>query len=112
MELIVSVNLAFSIVGFFFIVRMWREVKTRRDEFGENFNIPRGREVAAQVPMQYQQPQIAMDHMQVANLLASMQQQQQPPAQEQSQGMSEGDLQRLVQAALQAQNGGANELHS
>ena len=112
MELIVSVNLAFSIVGFFFIVRMWREVKTRRDEFGENFNIPRGREVAAQVPMQYQQPQIAMDHMQVANLLASMQQKQQPPAQEQSPGMSEGDLQRLVQAALQAQNGGANELHS
>jgi|GEM_PF-2518215 len=35
------VNLAFSIVGFFFIFRMWREVKDRRDEYGENFNIPR-----------------------------------------------------------------------
>lgn len=41
MELILMVNLAFSIVGFFFIFRMWREVKERRDEYGENFNIPR-----------------------------------------------------------------------
>ena len=43
MELILMTNLAFSIVGFFFIFRMWREVKDRRDYYGENFNIPRGR---------------------------------------------------------------------
>lgn len=43
MELILMVNLAFSIVGFFFIFRMWREVKERRDEYGENFNIPRAK---------------------------------------------------------------------
>lgn len=43
MALILMVNLAFSIVGFWFILRMWHEVKNRRDEYGENFNIPRGK---------------------------------------------------------------------
>ena len=47
MELILMVNLAFSIVGFYFIFRMWNEVKARRDEYGENFNIPRGKRATA-----------------------------------------------------------------
>lgn len=42
MALILLVNLAFSIVGFFTIFRMWREVKSRRDYYGEHFEIPRG----------------------------------------------------------------------
>ena len=61
MELILMVNLAFSIVGFFFIFRMWREVKERRDEYGENFNIPRARKRKAnrkpkrKAPMDYEE---------------------------------------------------------
>lgn len=110
MELIVSVNLAFSIVGFFFIVRMWREVKTRRDEFGENFNIPRGREVAQPVQYEsYRSPGVSME--QVAAMVAAMQPQQKA-APEQTTSISEGDLQKLIQGVMVAQNGGVDELHS
>ena len=109
LEAILLVNLAFSVVGFFFILRMWKEVKTRRDFYGENFGIPRGNDMTQppiyMQPAQVQQPQQQqISTEQINAVLAAMQQQQQPvQAVEQSQ---DGDLQKLVAAAIAAQNGG------
>ena len=101
MELILMVNLAFSIVGFFFIFRMWREVKTRRDMYGENFNIPRGRE---REPQQAQ----AVDMQQLAALVAQNVREPEPqPVQEADYSPTDGDLQRIVAEVMRQQKEGA-----
>lgn len=108
MELIVLINLAFSVVGFFFIVRMWKEVKERRDYYGEHFAIPTGQGVYDQVnlqqqaPMMQQQPeQMSMEQL-AAAVVAAMGQQNQT---NQNSAAPDGDLQRLIANAA-AQNGG------
>lgn len=100
MELILMVNLAFSIVGFFFIVRMWREVKTRRDEYGENFNIPRGKQAPSYNPQ-------GVDMQQLAAMVAANVREPEPKQEPQMVVPDDGDLQRIVAAVMQQQKGGA-----
>ncbi len=108
LETILLINLTFSIVGFFFILRMWREVKSRRDFYGENFGIPKGKDRSkpqaqpVYEPVQQQQQQVDM-----AQLATLLQQVQQPAAQPQQTSFSEGDLQMLLANSINAQNGGA-----
>lgn len=106
LEFILMINLAFSIVGFFFIVRMWKEVKTRRDYYGENFGIPRGKDrTEPPVPPNYfqQQPQ---GYDQIAQAVAAAMQAQKAQEQGQVVPSGDGDLQKII-AAVAAQNGGA-----
>ena len=121
MEIILLTNLAFSVVGFVFIFRMWREVKERRDYYGEHFAIPKGEDmsngeslqVQAQAPAASVQvpgvPQMSMDQLTalVVNELAKQnigevqqQQVQQQPT------MSEGDLQKLIANVAEQYGGG------
>ena len=100
MELILMVNLAFSIVGFFFIFRMWREVKSRRDMYGENFNIPRGRD---REPQQAQ----SVDMQQLAALVAQNVREPEPQPEPQAEySPTDGDLQRIVAEVMRQQKGG------
>ena len=100
MELILMVNLAFSIVGFFFIFRMWREVKSRRDMYGENFNIPRGRD---REPQQAQ----SVDMQQLAALVAQNVREPEPQPETQAEySPTDGDLQRIVAEVMRQQKGG------
>lgn len=95
------VNLTFSIVGFFFIFRMWREVKTRRDMYGENFNIPRGKEQPAVQP--------SVDMQQLAAMVAQNVREPEP-VQAKPEPLpvpDDGDLQRIVAAVMAAQKEGA-----
>lgn len=101
MELILVINLAFSIVGFFFIIRMWREVKSRRDYYGENFAIPKGRDLTAQ-----QQTANQVDLQQLAALVAQNVREPEPKPQAVA-VPDDGDLNRIVAAVMAAQNGGA-----
>lgn len=109
-ELILTVNLAFSICGFFFIMRMWKEVKTRRDYYGENFGLPRGKEKEAppEPPVTYSQP--SMSNEQIAQIMAAMQKAQEPEPEPEPEPIkeemkfTEGDLQKLMAAI--AQQGG------
>lgn len=111
MELIVLINLAFSVVGFFFIVRMWKEVKERRDYYGEHFAIPTGNgafdreEYHQQMPVmqsQQQPEQMSMEQLTAAVVAAMNQQNQQQGA-----VSSDGDLQRLIANAAAMNGGGA-----
>ena len=118
LEGILLVNLAFSVVGFFFILRMWKEVKTRRDYYGEHFGIPFGQDrtqpqqvqhvpqfqqlYTAQPVQQVQQPQMSMEQLQALVNQAMAQQQPQMQA-----NPDEGDLNRIIAAAAQASGGGA-----
>lgn len=107
MEFILVINLAFSIVGFFFIFRMWREVKARRDYYGENFGLPKGEDRTQQQTL-YSAP-VVTPEQQAAMMAAYMQQQAQPQPVEQSSAIasiSDGDLQKIVEMAVKAQNGG------
>lgn len=104
MELILMVNLAFSIVGFFFIFRMWREVKTRRDMYGENFNIPRGKDNT-----QFAQGQ-NIDMRQLAAMVAENVREPEPepePEPKPEYSPTDGDLQRIVAEVMRQQKGGA-----
>lgn len=105
LELILIVNLAFSICGFVFIVRMWKEVKARRDYYGENFGIPKGMDYTQE--RQQQAPvSLGIDAAQIAALAAVMaqgQQQQKPAAND----IAEGDLQKIIEVAASAGKGGA-----
>lgn len=119
MELILLTNLAFSVVGFVFIFRMWREVKERRDYYGENFGIPRGEGWQDEQPVvQYQQPQVQQvqsepvkldEQMSMEQLTAmvvkAMEQQQLQQQQQVQPAVADGDLQRII-AAVAAQSGG------
>ena len=110
LELILIVNLAFSICGFFFIMRMWKEVKTRRDYYGENFGLPRGREKEAppEPPITYSQTDY--DEQRIAKIVAAMQKAQEPEPEPEPEPINEemkfteGDLQKLMAAI--AQQGG------
>lgn len=110
LEFILIVNLAFSVCGFFFIVRMWREVKSRRDFYGENFGIPRGSDMTQQQVdlggyMNAAKP--VMGDVSMEQLVAAVQaatQEKKPAPEPQAQN---GDLERLIAAAVAAQNGGA-----
>ena len=107
LEAILIVNLAFSICGFFFIMRMWKEVKSRRDFYGENFGLPRGREVQAppEPPVTYREPAPALSNEQIAAIMAQMQKPEPEPEPEpQEMTFTEGDLQKLM--AVIAQQGG------
>ena len=95
MELIVLVNLAFSVVGFFFIFRMWKEVKSRRDMYGENFAIPKGKE--------RKQEYTDIDVEKLARMLKEKEPEPEPEIQP---TLDEGDLQKIA-AILAAQKGGA-----
>lgn len=99
MELILMVNLAFSIVGFFFIFRMWREVKSRRDMYGENFNIPMGK-------AQVEQQGATVDMRQLAAMVAQNVREPEPEP-EIPYSPSDGDLQRIVAEVMRQQKGGA-----
>lgn len=121
MEIILLTNLAFSVVGFVFIFRMWREVKERRDYYGEHFAIPKGEDMSngepLQVPVQAPAasvqvsgvPQMSMEQLTalVVNELAKQNvgevQQQQV---KQQPTMSEGDLQKLIANVAEQYGGG------
>lgn len=103
LELFVVVNLAFSMVGFFFIVRMWKEVKTRRDYYGEHFGIPRGAEVEPfyKEPPKQENPAMSMEQLSqlVALQLAGEKKKEPEPS-------ADGDLSALLAAVAAQQERG------
>lgn len=106
LEIILLVNLAFSICGFFFIVRMWKEVKARRDFYGENFGLPMGKakEQEPLPPVRYREPGLSDE--QIARVVAAMREKEPEPEPEPEYSISEGDLQRVM-AAIAKSGGGA-----
>ena len=105
MEFILLINLAFSVVGFFFIIRMWREVKSRRDEYGERFTIPRGDDYSAPAQPVNQ----TVDMQQLAALVAQNVREPEPKPNPEPAVIvpDDGDLNRIVAAVMAAQKGGA-----
>lgn len=111
LELIVLVNLVFSICGFVFIVRMWKEVKARRDYYGEHFGIKRGadRVTGKKQPVE---PVQGFSAEQLTALSEYMNNKQpdlvnQQPVSEVPGTVSDGDLQKIVNMVMAAQREGA-----
>lgn len=110
MELILLTNLAFSVVGFVFILRMWKEVKERRDYYGEHFGIPRGEDMTNDnyvMPTVAPAP-VAANGVNVEQVTAEVMKamgNQKAVDQTALGGMSDGDLQRIIQMVAQQQGG-------
>lgn len=111
LELIVLVNLVFSICGFVFIVRMWKEVKARRDYYGEHFGIKRGADkvTGQQQPVEPVQGFSAEQLTALSNYMNNKQPQlvNPEPVPDMSGVINDGDLQKIVNMVMAAQREGA-----